>query len=89
MFLIFCLIFCFIFGIQVAGQSTTLAGAPLVPVVRMLHPVIAKASIDRQIAVLLIFINDVRVKAGLQALQLDDRLALAAASHASLMAQKG
>jgi uncharacterized protein YkwD len=76
------------FGILAAGQDATPAGAPIVLAVHMLRPVVVKSSIVSQIAVLLILINDIRAKAGLQTLQLDDRLSHAATNHASLMGQK-
>jgi hypothetical protein len=77
------------FGILAAGTDGTPAGAPLEPSVRMLRPVIVKESNASRIAVLLTLINHARTEAGLQALQLDDRLASAATNHAHIMAQKG
>jgi len=53
----------------------------------MLHPVIVSNA--SRIAALLALINHARAGVGLPSLQLDDRLALAATNHASLMAQKG
>jgi hypothetical protein len=83
------LTFCLMFGILAAGPDGTPAGAPIEPTVRMLRPTIIRESNASRIAVLLTLINHARAEAGLQALQLDDRLANAATNHAQIMAQKG
>jgi hypothetical protein len=77
------------FGILAAGPDAAPAGVPVVPAVRMLHPAIVKESIVSQIALLLTLINYSRAEAGLQPLQLDDRLTHAATKHASVMARTG
>jgi hypothetical protein len=83
------LTFCLMFGLLAAGPDGTPAGAPIEPALRMLRPVMVRESNASRIAVLLTLINHARIEAGLQALQLDDRLASAATNHAHIMAQKG
>jgi hypothetical protein len=83
------LTFCLMFGLLAAGPDGTPAGAPIEPTLRMLRPVLVRESNASRIAVLLTLINHARTEAGLQALQLDDRLASAATNHAHIMAQKG
>jgi hypothetical protein len=81
--------FCLMFGILAAGPDAAPAGVPVVSAVRMLHPAIVKESIVSQITLLLTLINYSRAEAGLQPLQLDDRLTRAATNHASVMARNG
>ena len=83
------LTFCLMFGLLAAGPDRMPARAPIEPALRMLRPVIVRESNASRIAVLLTLINHARTEVGLQALQLDDRLASAAMNHAHIMAQKG
>jgi len=83
------LTFCLMFGILAAGADGTPAGAASEPAARMLHPLMLRESNAGRIAVLLTLINQARTEAGLQALQLDERLGNAATNHAQIMAQKG
>jgi hypothetical protein len=83
------LTFCLMFGILAAGPDGTPAGATVEPGVRVLRPVMVRESNAGRIAVLLTLINNARAEAGLQALQLDERLGSAATNHAQIMAQKG
>src|ERR1035437_10388517 len=83
------LTFCLMFGLLAAGPDGTPAGAPIEPTLRMLRPVLVTESNASRIAVLLTLINHARTEAGLQTLQLDDRLVSAATNHAHIMAQKG
>jgi hypothetical protein len=83
------LTFCLMFGILAGGPDNTPAGAPIEPTVRMLRPMIVKEGNVSRTAVLLTLINQARAEAGLQALQLDNRLGKAATDHARLMSQRG
>ena len=68
------LTFCLMFGILATGTSAMQSGVPAEPGARMLYPVMLRESNASRTAVLLTLINNARAEAGLQALQLDDRL---------------